>query len=1555
MKRVFFYLLTLFFVSACTFDFVKPAFRDDEVYEGKPVTITFSVPGIRIAPSTKSLDGGDGDIGGVPYLDPDKLFLVVCGGQQSIKYVRKAEILRDENDQPLIQQITNDDPEFALLHYPVPEGSTPPESVSLYSFRVQLELSDSKRTIHFLGNIDENQLITGAYSYQILPYLLSYEGKQAYWQKVVTSITTDDTGVNPETGCYSPDAQTINNFKYVPLIRNFADIKITNDAKQFKLHSYAVIFTPKQGTVVPYRHNLPFDSDHPDSRFTFTSDPDYRLSGYEKCTIEDLEMEDRFNYPGNLPSGVSFTTVEDIPSIEEFLNPTISERVILYDRNATHGFYVYEREVPSDTRQPTFIILCGRIMDEDEDENTEIENETFYFYRLDLIDSKSTGVDKSADYYPIYRNFRYDIQLKRVSSVGVTDPVSAYQSTGAEDISADVSMKHLSDISNGQSRLVVEPFMARTFTGPNPNENENYELYVRFFDDVQNPKPNEDPYAVMVTLEPIDGYDDDIVILYNDNGTPVETSFPMSQERNGEKGYRVIPFNLKTAGDQTRTQIIKITGRNSQVQEEYPLYREVEITLQKTQDLHVNCDPLVSPARGTPQTVTISIPDNLPQSMFPLDFIVEAEDMTLTPIPGSDPGNNLPVRPGTSLSGNGKNTFQFIRTLSWSEYSNQAPSGGWRTFNCYFKTNRDDSATTIRVYNEFFNPDAIRFENDEEVKGHFYVQADESEDCIVRIIQGGMEYRRYKWDSDSGEWKPVDDNRDGSQWTSFVSGTDIRVYAGERVAFKYAGDGNVTSWNGGGKFYCRKATTSSTTAKDGKFKLGGNLASLMLGDRFAKEAMDFSGVFTFANLFQNHSGLTDASELVLPMLTLQSNCYNSLFYGCTSLTAAPALRATALATNCYQSMFQGCTSLSVAPALPATTLAANCYQSMFQACTNLTASPVLRADVLANSCYYQMFYGCSKLATLTMIATNISASNCLYRWVSGVAATGDFYGHVKATIPEGVSGIPTGWLKRNEFYVEAVEDGTLSFSGTGLQYSKNWEEWTSDDITSITVAAGDIVRFRGVRSGGTISSTGNFNVAGNILSLAAENYASVTTGTFTGIFKNAEKLVSAGDLVLPSTLQANCFKEMFSGCTSLTTAPALPATDLAENCYEAMFQNCTTLDATPTLPARTLAQDCYKSMFAGCTNLTVSPQLPAETLVDGCYDNMFNGCSNLAKVYCSAKTNLGNGFTTNWLADVAASGLFVKDEAVTTWPQSSPSGIPEGWTTSWSGFKIRAINNTTITFNYTYNSGGIEYSLDEGQTWIHYTAAFTLSAGQEACIKGNRNNYKNDSGDQYGTPGSKPIFTASTLCYISGNIMTLLSDESNLSESAFQGAFSKGTTALTNIDIDPDSPLILPVTTLASKCYMQMFRNCTSLTRAPVFRAEVVNYRSCYNMFRGCSYLLSAEGIELPAMTLAVDCYRELFRDCTKLASAAPALPAPTLVQECYRQMFSNTKITSLICLATDISAKDCTNNWMSGVTNTNARTFYKAPTMSVGVTGGWTRGNSGIPSNWNVEPYSGQ
>jgi hypothetical protein len=93
----------------------------------------------------------------------------------------------------------------------------------------------------------------------------------------------------------------------------------------------------------------------------------------------------------------------------------------------------------------------------------------------------------------------------------------------------------------------------------------------------------------------------------------------------------------------------------------------------------------------------------------------------------------------------------------------------------------------------------------------------------------------------------------------------------------------------------------------------------------------------------------------------------------------------------------------------------------------------------------------------------------------------------------------------------------------------------------------------------------------------------------------------------------------------------------------------------------------------------------------------------------------------------------------------------------------------------------------------------------------------------------------------------------------------------------------LPATTLANYCYSSMFQNCTALTEAPVLPATTLA-ESCYNiMFQGCTSL--TETPKLPATTLTSSCYKGMFQNCTALTQA-PELPATTLANSCYQSMF---------------------------------------------------------------------
>lgn len=149
----------------------------------------------------------------------------------------------------------------------------------------------------------------------------------------------------------------------------------------------------------------------------------------------------------------------------------------------------------------------------------------------------------------------------------------------------------------------------------------------------------------------------------------------------------------------------------------------------------------------------------------------------------------------------------------------------------------------------------------------------------------------------------------------------------------------------------------------------------------------------------------------------------------------------------------------------------------------------------------------------------------------------------------------------------------------------------------------------------------------------------------------------------------------------------------------------------------------------------------------------------------------------------------------------------------------------------------------------------------------------------------------------------------------------------------------LPATTLAPSCYNGMFRSCYALTTAPDLPATTLA-PSCYSgMFRYCTGLTEAP--DLPATTLASSCYMQMFFGCTSLI-LAPELEAPVLAQSCYSSMFQScSQLGQILCMATDRSASNATQNWLSGVAAQG--TFYKRAGVS------WPSGASGIPSGWTV------
>ena len=121
----------------------------------------------------------------------------------------------------------------------------------------------------------------------------------------------------------------------------------------------------------------------------------------------------------------------------------------------------------------------------------------------------------------------------------------------------------------------------------------------------------------------------------------------------------------------------------------------------------------VEATAGEGINVRITIPKMLPESMFPLQFSLESDALSITPNTAKYPKDNLPVANGNSIC-DGKTSsksFHYVRTLGYTEYLTLDETLDGMQFTCHFKTNKANSASTIYVDNQYFNKGNDSFYN----------------------------------------------------------------------------------------------------------------------------------------------------------------------------------------------------------------------------------------------------------------------------------------------------------------------------------------------------------------------------------------------------------------------------------------------------------------------------------------------------------------------------------------------------------------------------------------------------------------------------------------------------------------------------------------------------------------------------------------------------------------------------------------------------------------------------------------------------------------------------
>lgn len=430
----------------------------------------------------------------------------------------------------------------------------------------------------------------------------------------------------------------------ISLVRNFAWIQLKTEADNFSISSYCIMNTYDKGSIASYNT----------SNSSFVE--------YMNRSYADIVNG---GYNGFIPAGAELSRA--IPDESEWFQASGDAD--------SYAYFVYEREKP--LSDPPFILVKGNYTAENGNTLTN------RYYKVDLRDDRG-------NYFPILRNFRYGVEITNVLHEGHASAEAAAIGAGSGDVSTAIETEDFTNISNNVARLFVS-YTDTTIVESSSNVKLRYK-FVTFDTDGD-------------TQQILNG---DHVEIITDTDGDVISSWSKATADDTE-GWREISISTKELGTERKSQDIIVRGTATMGNQTYQLQRKVTISLRPKYTMQLECSPNEIPeTSGSPFDLVIKVPGGLSQSMFPLEFELEADKLSITPNFGDD----LPVVTGKSIiPGKNKTTIGFIKNVEWADYDALPNEGGYKSVPCHFKSNRDASATQIYAQNKYFNLGVTELKN----------------------------------------------------------------------------------------------------------------------------------------------------------------------------------------------------------------------------------------------------------------------------------------------------------------------------------------------------------------------------------------------------------------------------------------------------------------------------------------------------------------------------------------------------------------------------------------------------------------------------------------------------------------------------------------------------------------------------------------------------------------------------------------------------------------------------------------------------------------------------
>lgn len=686
--------------------------------------------------------------------DPTGLVAVTMKLHIPVELQAQTKAVGDCSDQPSIKAIrvavfgTSGYPQAYALAEPIKSatdesmGSYATTNGDIYYFKVLLPVYDGEAHVHVIANGDESIQFVNMNEAKIMETMYTTNNVGAYWARVImpNGILTqlDSNGImqTDDEGNYIPSAETAHLFKDLVLVRNFAEVVLdyqpVSGYDNLSDISWTLVNVPTKGSVAPMAAGTYVDN-YKDYEYDST-DGSMKLGTMKYSGF--MFTDEPMNY--DVPAGTAIT--HSLYDDNDNLNPN----------------FIYERCYPEE--KPTCIMLKAKYKN---------QTDGYSYYRIDLMDEKIGG------YYPILRNYKYTVTIKKVGNKGSSSPEEAMRHESGGNVSFTQEAQKLTDISDGTSRLYIE-YIEKNFTSGGKKT-----FWVYYVPDVSHPtvmdnskitvniKPNTDNYALVSGTRPVKiGVTDDGWDIYqfqlNDQ----------DEDKDLESTLQVIATNGET-GDNKST-----------------LYRDVKLRVMKKMDMTLSLTPPKATGDGAKTVLGIELPVGLPSSMFPLEMYIEDVNHVLAPTGYDHDGGSkitVPVKVEKSLADGTTNSYYYIRTVNEEEYTTS------NIIQTEFKTNQANSGTTIYVANEYFKTHSINLLNE----GIYVYPLNKTVNFNVTSVDVEVEME--------------DAER---VWTVSGSSTDVNVVVldDEEKPILDEDDNPVTSGKGTGKFRMTFPANNSTTA-----------------------------------------------------------------------------------------------------------------------------------------------------------------------------------------------------------------------------------------------------------------------------------------------------------------------------------------------------------------------------------------------------------------------------------------------------------------------------------------------------------------------------------------------------------------------------------------------------------------------------------------------------------------------------------------------------------------------------------------------------------------------